>query len=180
MAAFVLGYDVAARLCGAFTPWPLAHQNGQACLLAAVAAGARLRGLDAAGISRAMRIGVTLMMTPSYTNVVAGATALNVAGGMSGFAAALAPELAAAGFEAQADAIEEGLSNLVGSGFKPDGTTGRPWHHLAHHAELFSAVCVLQSHSSGAGCAGGGAGGSASTGRAKSIGLTSKHMRLHR
>ena len=92
MTAFVLGYDIAARLCGAFTPWPLAHQNGQACLLAAVAAGGRLHGLDAAGISRAMRIAVTLVLTPSYTNVVAGATALNVAGGMSGFAAALAPE----------------------------------------------------------------------------------------
>ena len=80
MAAFVLGYDVAARLCSAFTPWPLAHQNGQACLLAAVAAGARLRGLDAAGISRAMRIGVTLVLTPSYTNVVAGATRTECSG----------------------------------------------------------------------------------------------------
>jgi hypothetical protein len=43
-----------------------------------------LRGLDAAGISRAMRIATTLLLTPSHTNAVAGATALNVAGGMSG------------------------------------------------------------------------------------------------
>ena len=42
ITAFVLGYDAAARLCHAFTPWPLAHQNGQACLIAAAAAGARL------------------------------------------------------------------------------------------------------------------------------------------
>src|SRR6185312_13578330 len=97
LMALLLGYDVAARLAGAFTPRPLAHQNGQVSLLAAVAAGARLRGLDANGISRAMRIATTLMLTPSYTNAVAGATALNVAGGMSGFAAALAPELALAG-----------------------------------------------------------------------------------
>jgi 2-methylcitrate dehydratase PrpD len=141
MAAFVLGYDVAARLCGAFTPWPLAHQNGQACLLAAVAAGARLRGLDAAGISMAMRIGVTLVLTPSYTNVVAGATALNVAGGMSGFAAALAPELALAGFEARDDAIEEALSNLVGSGFKPDGLLaglGSTWHITQNYFRLYA------------------------------------------
>src|ERR1700722_949770 len=87
LAAFVLGYDVAARLAGGFTPRPLAHQNGQVSLLAAAAAGARLRGLDADGIGRAMRIATTLLLTPSYTNAVAGATALNVAGGMSGFAA---------------------------------------------------------------------------------------------
>jgi 2-methylcitrate dehydratase PrpD len=59
------------------------------------------------------------VLTPSYTNAVAGATVLNVAGGMSGFAAALAPELALAGFAAQADAIEEALSSLVGDGFQP-------------------------------------------------------------
>jgi 2-methylcitrate dehydratase PrpD len=141
MTAFVLGYDVAARLCGAFTPWPLAHQNGQACLLAAAAAGARLRGLDAPGISRAMRIGVTLVLTPSYTNVVAGATALNVAGGMSGFAAALAPELALAGFEAQTDAIEEALANLVGAGFNPDGLLdelGSTWHITLNYFRLYA------------------------------------------
>src|SRR3984893_13626864 len=123
LAAFVLGYDVVGRLAGGFTPRPLAHQNGQVSLLAAAAAaaGARLRGLDAAGVSRAMRIVTTLLLTPSYTNAVAGATALNVAGGMSGFAAALAPELALAGFEAQDDAVEEALGQLVGGGFAPAG-----------------------------------------------------------
>src|SRR5271169_3638338 len=121
LAAFILGYDVAARVAGGFTPRPLAHQNGQVSLLAAAAAGARLRGLDAAGISRSMRIATVLLLTPSYTNAIAGATALNVAGGMSGFAAALAPELALAGFEAQADAIEEALGHLVGGAFAPDG-----------------------------------------------------------
>jgi 2-methylcitrate dehydratase PrpD len=94
LVALLLGYDVAARLAGGFTPRPLAHQNGQVSLLAAAAAGARLRGLDASGISRAMRLATTLLLTPSYTNAVAGATVLNVAGGMSGFAAALVPELA--------------------------------------------------------------------------------------
>jgi 2-methylcitrate dehydratase PrpD len=141
MTAFILGYDVAARLCDAFTPWPLAHQNGQAPLLAAAAAGARLRGLDAAGISRAMRIAVTLVLTPSYTNVVAGATALNVAGGMSGFAAALAPELALAGFEAKDDAIEEALGNLVGNGFNTasllDGL-GSTWHITRNYFRLYA------------------------------------------
>ena len=130
-----------ARLAGGFTPRPLAHQNGQVSLLAAAAAGARLRGLDAGGISRAMRIATTLVLTPSYTNAVAGATALNVAGGMSGFAAALAPELALAGFEAQDDAIEQALGELVGGGFTPDGLLddlGATWHITRNYFRLYA------------------------------------------
>jgi 2-methylcitrate dehydratase PrpD len=141
LAAFLLGYDVAGRLAGGFTPRPLAPQNGQVSLLAAAAAGARLRGLDAPSISRAMRIATTLLLTPSYTNAVAGATTLNVAGGMSGFAGALAPELALAGFEAQEDAIEEALGQLVGSAFKPDSLLdelGTRWEITRNYFRLYA------------------------------------------
>jgi 2-methylcitrate dehydratase PrpD len=141
LAAFVLGYDLAARISGGFTPRPLAHQNGQVSLLAAAAAGARLRGLDAAGISRAMRIATVLLLTPSYTNAVAGATALNVAGGISGLAAALAPELALAGFAAQADAIEEALGHLVGGGFTADhllDDLGTRWEITRNYFRLYA------------------------------------------
>jgi 2-methylcitrate dehydratase PrpD len=141
LMALLLGYDVAARLATGFTARPLAHQNGQVSLLAAAAAGARLRGLDAGGISSAMRIATTLVLTPSYTNAVAGATALNVAGGMSGFAAALAPELALAGFEAQDDAMEQALGQLVGSGFTTDellDELGTTWHITRNYFRLYA------------------------------------------
>src|SRR5690242_3805090 len=141
LTALLLGYDVAARLAGGFTPRPLAHQNGQVPLLAAAAAGARLRGLDAGGISRSMRIAATLLLTPSYTNAVAGATALNVAGGMSGFAAALAPELALAGFEAQDDAVEQALGELAGDGFTAEGVLhelGSTWHITRNYFRLYA------------------------------------------
>jgi 2-methylcitrate dehydratase PrpD len=141
LTALLLGYDVAGRLNTAFTPRPLAHQNGQAALLAAAAAGARMRGLNAAQVSSAMRIATTLVLTPSYTNAVAGATTLNVAGGMSGFAGALAPELAMAGFTAQDDAVEEALSSLVGEGFKPEGLLdelGTRWHITQNYFRLYA------------------------------------------
>jgi 2-methylcitrate dehydratase PrpD len=141
LMALLLGYDVAARLAHGFTPRPLAHQNGQVSLLAAAAAGARLRGLDASGVSRAMRIATTLLLTPSYTNAVAGATALNVAGGMSGFAAALAPDLAAAGFTARDDAVEQALSELVGAGFTADhllDELGATWHITRNYFRLYA------------------------------------------
>jgi 2-methylcitrate dehydratase PrpD len=141
LTALLLGYDVAARLAGGFTPRALAHQNGQVSLLAAAAAGARLRGLDAAQISAAMRIATTLLLTPSYTNAVAGATALNVAGGMSGFAGALAPELALAGFIAEDDAIERALGQLVGSAFGADAVLeglGTTWHITRNYFRLYA------------------------------------------
>ena len=141
IAALVLGYEVAGRLCAAFTARPLAHQNGQASLLGAAAAGARVRGMGAAEVSRAMRISTTLLLTPSYTNAVAGATALNVAGGMSGYAGALAPELALAGFEAQDDAIEEALGKLVGDGFNPEhllDELGTRWEITRNYFRLYA------------------------------------------
>jgi 2-methylcitrate dehydratase PrpD len=117
LAALILGYDAGARLGAAMKTRPLAHQNGQAALLGAAAAGARLHGLDAKETSLAMRLATTLVLTPSYNNAVNGATTLNVAGGMSGVALSLAPDLALAGFTAQDNAIEEALGHLVGDGF---------------------------------------------------------------
>src|SRR5262249_21269851 len=83
----------------------------------------------------------TLLLTPSYTNAVAGATTLNVAGGMSGFVGALAPELVLAGFEAQDDAIEEALGKLVGDGFRPEGLLdelGSRWEITRNYFRLYA------------------------------------------
>ncbi|HMH50929.1 MAG TPA: MmgE/PrpD family protein, partial [Candidatus Acidoferrum sp.] len=139
LAALILGYDVAARVAAALTARPLAHQNGQAPLMGAVAAGARLRGLTGVQTSLALRIGAILVLTPGYTNAVAGATALNVAGGMSGFAGVLASELALAGVAAQPDAIEEAFGQLVGDGFRPEALTealGERWEITRNYFRL--------------------------------------------
>src|SRR6267142_1801941 len=139
LAALIFGYEVAARLGAGLTARPLAHQNGQAPLLGAVGAGARVRGLNGGQASLALRIGAILVLTPSYTNAVAGATALNVAGGISGFAGALAPELALAGVAAQPNAIEEAFGQLVGDGFRPEAVTeelGQRWEIARNYFRL--------------------------------------------
>ena len=69
--------------------------------------------------SLAMRVATTMLMTPSYNNTVAGGTTLNLPGGLGAVAATLAPEMAIAGYAAQADAIEEALGVMVGAGFAP-------------------------------------------------------------
>lgn len=141
MAALVLGYEVAGRLATAFTPRPLAHQNGQVSLLAAAAAGLRIHNGTADEVSRAMRISTTLILTPSYTNAVAGATTLNVAGAMSSFVGAFARDLVLAGFEAQEDAVEEALGQLVGAGFDTSTLTdnlGKRWHITENYFRLYA------------------------------------------
>ena len=150
LAAFMLGYDVVGRLAGGFTPRPLAHQNGQVSLLAAAAAGARLRGLDAAGVSRAMRIATTLLLTPSYTNAVAGATTLNVAGGMSGFAGALAPE-SGDGRVRGAGGRDRGSARATGRRrFQRRKACSASWVALADHPQLLPPICLLQPDPPGA------------------------------
>jgi len=139
LAGLIFGYEVAARLGAGLTARPLAHQNGQAPLLGAVGAGARVRGLNGEQTSLALRLGAILVLTPAYTNAVAGATALNVAGGMSGFAGTLAPELALAGVTAQPNAIEEAFGQLVGDGFRPEAVTeelGERWEITRNYFRL--------------------------------------------
>src|SRR5207247_2056322 len=148
LAALIFGSEVAGRLGAGLTARPLAHQNGQAPLLGAVGAGARVRGLNGEQTSLALRIGVTLVLTPSYTNAVAGATALNVAGGMSGFAGALAPELALAGVAAQPNAIEEAFARLVGDGFRPEAVTeglGQRWEIARNYFRLRACCSPIYS-----------------------------------
>jgi 2-methylcitrate dehydratase PrpD len=139
LGALIFGYEVAVRLGAGLTARRLAHQNGQAPLLGAVAAGGRLRRLTSAHMSLALRIGAILVLTPGYPNAVAGATALNVAGGMSGFAGILAPELALAGVVAQPNAIEEAFGHLVGDGFRPEALTeqlGQRWEITRNYFRL--------------------------------------------
>src|SRR5262245_46364587 len=119
LAALIFGYEVAVRLGAGLTARSLAHQNGQAPLLGAVAAGGRLRGLTGDQMSLALRIGSVLVLTPGYTNAVAGATALNLAGGMSGLAGILAPEPALAGLPAQPDALQHAFPRPVRPRFPP-------------------------------------------------------------
>jgi 2-methylcitrate dehydratase PrpD len=148
LTALIFGYEVAARLAAGLTARSIAHQNGQAPLLGAVAAGARLRGLNAEQTSLALRIGSVLVLTPGYTNAVAGATALNVAGGMSGFAGVLAPELALAGLTAQPDAIEEAFGRLVGDGFRPEAVTealGQRWEIARNYFRLRACCSPIYS-----------------------------------
>ena len=105
------------------------------------------------------------MLTPSYTNAVAGATALNVAGGMSGFAAALAPELAIGRVRGSARRDRRGAGQSRRRRVSSRPRVGRARRGLAHHPQLFSALRVLQPDPSGARLPGRGTGRTAAAPR---------------
>jgi 2-methylcitrate dehydratase PrpD len=137
--ALLLGYEVAVRIGLAATARPKAHQNGQWPLLGAVAAAARLAGLDADGVHRALQVAAPLILAPSYSHVGAGATALNVAGGMSAFVGSLAPELVTSGFGGLEGGVEEAFGELVGDGFAPEVLVerlGERWEITRNHYRL--------------------------------------------
>jgi 2-methylcitrate dehydratase PrpD len=90
-----------------------------------------------------MRIATTMLMTPSYTNTAAGATTLNLPAGMAAMAGVLAPDLAAAGYIAKDDAIEEALGTMVGAGFETsriNDQLGHVWQ-IAENYFRFYACC---------------------------------------
>ncbi|MDB5383602.1 MAG: 2-methylcitrate dehydratase PrpD [Rhodospirillales bacterium] len=141
LEAFVIGYELASRIGLGFTPHRMAHPNGQVSLLGAAAGGARLHGLDGAGISLAIRIATTMMMLPSYNNTVTGATTLNLPAGMGAYAGVLAPEMARAGFFAQEDSVEEALGVMIGTGFDPAPLLpglGEDWQVLRNYFRFYA------------------------------------------
>lgn len=141
LGAFVLGYEVAGRLNRGYTPRAFSHPNGQLSLLAAAAAGARLQGMDGAGVSLAMRVATTMLMTPSYNNTVAGGTTLNLPAAMGAVVGTLAPDMAASGYAAQEDAIEEALGVMVGADFAPaklPDDMGQRWEILENYFRFYA------------------------------------------
>ena len=119
-------YEMAGRLNRGYTQRVVSHPNGQLSLLGAAAAGARLHGLDGAGVSLAMRIATSMLMTASYGNTVAGGTALNLPAGLGAVAATLAPEMAAAGYAALDDAILVASLNCQRRGNDPPALADLP------------------------------------------------------
>jgi 2-methylcitrate dehydratase PrpD len=110
-------------------------------MLGAAAAGARVRGMSAADVSRAIRVAAPLVLAPSYTHVVEGATSLNVAGAMSSFVGTLVPDLVASGFESYPGAVEEALGELVGGGFDAAhllDRLGDRWHITENYFRLYA------------------------------------------
>ena len=84
LAAFVVGYDVAARLGGAGPVRPGMHMHGVHGAVGAAAAVARVRGLDAAATAGALAVAAGLTLGTSWRTALEGATVRNAYAGVAG------------------------------------------------------------------------------------------------
>jgi 2-methylcitrate dehydratase PrpD len=116
LTAFVLGYEVAARLGGAAPVRPGLHMHGVHGVVGAAAAVARLRELDAAATARALAVAAGLTLATSWRTALGGATVRNAYAGVGGGTGWLAVDLAEAGLTALPDMLAETFGRISGQG----------------------------------------------------------------
>jgi len=103
LAAYALGYEVAARAGELWRLRPGMHVDGSWHTLGAAAAAARLIGLDPAGVARAVRLVACQMPFSLYAPIAAGLDGRNLYPAQSVLLGSAAAAAAAAGLDAPAD-----------------------------------------------------------------------------
>jgi 2-methylcitrate dehydratase PrpD len=129
LAAFVLGYDVAARLGAAAPVRPGMHMHGVHGVVGAAAATARLRGLEPPATAGALAVAAGLTLGTAWRTALEGATVRNAYAGVAGASGWLAVDLAQAGVTGLGDMLTETFGRIAGAAFDPavalDGLGGR-------------------------------------------------------
>ena len=114
LAGFALGYEVAARAGEAWRIRPGMHVDGSWHALGAAAAAARLAGLDAAGIARAMRLVACQIPFALYAPIAAGMDGRNSYPAHAALLGSLAAAAAAAGMDAPEGGFAEARGLALG------------------------------------------------------------------
>jgi 2-methylcitrate dehydratase PrpD len=129
LTAFVLGYDVAARLGGAAPVRPGMHMHGVHGAVGAAAAVARLRELGVTDTARTLGVAAGLTLGTSWRTALGGATVRNAYAGVAGANGWLAADLAVAGITTLPDMLSESFGRISGTGLDAvlalDGLGGR-------------------------------------------------------
>jgi len=115
--AFVIGYDVSARMALASKRHFRAYGHGvYAPAATAVAVGA-LEGADGTTLVELLRIAGNLSQAPAFITHFEGATVRNLTAGIGGSIGVMVPEFARAGFLGSDAAMEVTLGETLGSAF---------------------------------------------------------------
>ena len=114
LAGFAVGYEVAARAGEAWRIRPGMHVDGSWHALGAAAAAARLAGLDAAGIARAVRLVACQIPFALYAPIAAGLDGRNSYPAHAALLGSLAAAAAAAGMDAPAGGFAEARDLALG------------------------------------------------------------------
>ncbi len=114
LAAFALGYEVAARAGEAWRIKPGMHVDGSWHSLGAAACAARLMGLDSAGIARAVRLAACQIPFALYAPIAAGMDGRNSFASHAALLGSLAAAAAAAGMGAPEGGFAEARRIALG------------------------------------------------------------------
>ena len=121
IAAFVLGYEVAARIGIAAQLRPSMHPHGTWGTIGAAVAVAKLAGLDAPAIAETINVASSLTLATSKKTMLEGGTVRNVYAGVSNRMGLLAVDLVAAGFSGERDGLASVFGSVVSETFDGDG-----------------------------------------------------------
>jgi 2-methylcitrate dehydratase PrpD len=114
VAAFALGYEVAARAGEAWRIRPGMHVDGSWHSLGAAACAARLAGLDRAGVARAVRLAACQIPFAMYAPIAAGMDGRNSYPAHAVLLGHLAAAAAAAGMDAPEGGFDEARRIALG------------------------------------------------------------------
>ncbi len=144
LVAFVVGYEVAARVGMAARLRPMVHPHGTWGVLGAAAAAARLMGFGLEPTAEALAVAGSLTLATSWGTALEGATVRNAYTGAANLLGLLAAELVAAGFTGPADGPGLTFLQATGEGFRPEAVLeglGSDWQ-LARNYFKFHACCA--------------------------------------
>jgi 2-methylcitrate dehydratase PrpD len=147
LSALVVGYEVGSRLGAASQLRGAMHPHGTWGTVGAAAACARVRGLDATGMTEAINIAASLTTATSKRTMLEGGLVRNVYAGMSNRNGLLAVELAGCGFTGERDGPGSLLGQVISERFDTTEVLrdlGQDWHLLHNYFKLHS--CCRYNH----------------------------------
>ena len=144
IAAFALGYEVAARAGEGWRIKPGMHVDGAWHSLGAAACAARLAGLDTAGIGRAIRLAACQIPFSLYAPIARGMDGRNSYASHASLLGSLAAAAAAAGMDAPEEGFETG--RLIALGHESPARMEAPGTWLLEEAYLKPFAGVRHAH----------------------------------
>jgi 2-methylcitrate dehydratase PrpD len=120
LAAFIVGYEVSARIKRASATRLAVHPHGTFGTIGAAVALARLLDYDTAATRQIINVSATLGVAASRRALTTGATVRNVYTGLSGSMGWLAHTLVQSGFTGEPDAVASVYGTIYADRFEPD------------------------------------------------------------
>lgn len=120
LAAFVVGYEVAARAGVATRLRGPVHPFGTWGVLAAAAVSAWFKDFDAADVAGTLELAASYAIAPSFNAAFQGANVRNTYAGVVNRLGLLAADLYEAGFRGERGGLETTFGHILGDSFDPE------------------------------------------------------------